>query len=139
MQFKLPALIKRLGHRLALQRIHAGQTTLAGLIQFDGLGRINTVSGDLSVIYNPRLETLEGLRFLALIERNLIVLENPALERLGLQRLRQVFDGVYIAGNDMLPNCEICDLIYILEGYRLDGVPLPMAVRNSSGDVICDD
>ena len=90
------------------------------LTNLDGLGALTSVDGSLYVDSNPYLMNLDGLSGVTSIGGGLLIEGNAALKNLdGLSALTSIFiymgdepwDFFVIHDNDILPDCEACELL----------------------------
>jgi hypothetical protein len=100
-----------------------------GLEQLSGLGSLTTVGGELELGWNPQLVDLWGLDSLT-SAGSLMVLGNEELESLeALESLTAVEEDLLVMSNELLPYCEICDLL-----EQLDAEPTTVTATDSQDD-----
>lgn len=77
-----------------------------------GLGGVTTIGGNLTVVYNPSLESLAGLDGLVTIGGRLTIEGNLALHSLdGIDSLLSIGENLLVDNNPELFECEVCALI----------------------------
>lgn len=94
------------------------------LQSLDGLDRLETVGASVSVSANPQLQPLLDLPALRTIGRDLLVHENAGITRLGFRSLERVERHLRFWNNWKLPGCEVDRLAERIEvggGVTNDG------------------
>ncbi len=99
------------------------------LTNLDGLGALTSVGGSLSIISNDVLTSLDGLNTLTSVGEDLSIYNATAVTNLnGLSALTSV-ERLFINGNDVLPDCEVCDLL-----DQLTATPSQIGVQDNLDD-----